>query len=286
MDTMRFITWNVNGLRSVVRGDFEAWLSASDYDVVCLQETKVEEDLLTGGWFEGYETFWNPSERPGHGGVATLVRRGLPARFLGAGVGDAELDREGRVLRVEVGGIQFVNVYAPHSHRKLLRRDAKERFLNALRDLVDVERDRGAPLVLLGDFNVAHGDGDLANPRANKGNAGFLPEERAWVDHILANGFVDAFRRFETGSGHYTWWSMREGVRERNVGWRLDYVFVEAALAEGLINCRHLPGRNGSDHCPVEAELSTLNDVPELDTPAIESSVYATVIGNSPSLVV
>lgn len=252
---LRFATWNVNGLRSAIRQGFEAWLEAGRYDVVCLQEIKVGEDLLTAIAFPGYDVFWNPARKPGYSGVATLVRHGLGARLVDVGVGDAELDGEGRVLCVEVAGVRFVNVYAPHSQRQLLRLDAKVRFQDLLaRRLPGDGSD--PPSVFLGDFNVAHRDEDLANPRENRGNAGFLPVERAWVELILGRGYVDAFRRFHGGNGHYTWWSQRQGVRERNVGWRIDYAFVDARLADALVACRHLPEARGSDHCPVEAEIA------------------------------
>ncbi|WP_077732001.1 exodeoxyribonuclease III [Methylocaldum sp. 14B] len=252
---MKLVSWNVNGLRSLVRRDFEAWLAATNYDVVCLQEVKVKEDLLTTHWFENYKAFWNASRRPGISGVATLVRENLAVASIRQGIGDPALDAEGRVLTIDVAGVRVVNLYAPHSHRKLIRLDAKVSFLATLKRFIEQARIDGLPLVLVGDFNIAHQEIDLANPRANQRNAGFLPVEREWITGLLASGFVDAFRHFEQGSGHYTWWSMREGVRARNVGWRLDYAFVEDRLIPSLVACRHLPDRTGSDHCPVVLEL-------------------------------
>ena len=252
---MRILTWNVNGLRATVRQDFEAWLALAGNDVVCLQEVKVHEDLLTTNWFAGYVAYWNGAERSGYSGVATLVREGIPIRGVARGIGHAS-DAEGRVLTLDLDAFTLVNVYAPHSHRMLTRVAEKQAFMEAFEAYVAGLRARGRPVVLVGDFNVAHTEADLANPRANRGNAGFLPEERAWVDRLLASGFVDAFRRFEPAGGHYTWWSMRPTVRERNVGWRLDYAFVDPALQGRLIACRHLTDRTGSDHCPVEVEFA------------------------------
>lgn len=252
---MRIVTWNVNGLRATVRHDFEDWLRQAGNDIVCLQEVKVQEDLLTTNWFEGYVALWNSAERGGYSGVATLVREELPIYGVTRGIGHPS-DAEGRVLTVDFETFSLVNIYAPHSHRLLTRLSNKISFFEALEAFIAEKRSGERPLVLAGDFNVAHTEIDLANPRSNRVNAGFLPEERSWVDRLLASGFVDAFRQFEPGGGHYTWWSMREGVRDRNVGWRLDYVFVESALASDLTSCRHLPGRTGSDHCPVEVELS------------------------------
>ncbi|MEQ1952656.1 exodeoxyribonuclease III [Mesorhizobium sp. CN2-181] len=252
---MKIVTWNVNGLRSVVRRDFEHWLRQLDADVICLQEVKIEEDLLTTNWFGGYKSFWNTSERPGYSGVATLVRESLAPSIFYKGIGHPDSDVEGRVLSLEVLGIQIVNVYAPHSHRTLIRLDAKLAFLAALSSFLARNATKG-PSIVLGDLNIAHTEIDLANPKANARNAGFLPEEREWLSGMLASGFVDAFRKFEPGSGHYTWWSLRSGVRDRNVGWRLDYILVTESLESRLLNCRHMAERTGSDHCPVSVELS------------------------------
>lgn len=249
------MSWNVNGLRSLVRRDFQAWLNETNYDVVCLQEAKVAEDMLTALWFENYRAFYSPSERPGYAGVATLVRTDHEASSIRSGIGDKELDKEGRILSLSVSGIRIVNVYAPHSHRKLIRLDTKIAFLEALTRFIQIERSRGVPLVLVGDFNVAHQEADLANPKANRSNAGFLPVERQWVTELLASGFIDAFRKFENSGGHYTWWSMRAGVREKNVGWRLDYAFVQSDLDHAITACSHLTNRTGSDHCPVAVEI-------------------------------
>ena len=253
---MKVVTWNVNGLRASVRKDFVVWLRQACDDIVCLQEVKVYEDLLTTNWFEGYIAYWNTSARGGYSGVATLIREGgLPVRDVIRGIGHAS-DDEGRVLTVVFDAFSLVNVYAPHSHRLLTRLADKLSFVTAFEVFVADLRSRGRKLVLAGDFNVAHADIDLANPRANRKNAGFLQEERAWVDRLLESGFVDAFRQFESGGGHYTWWSMRPTVRERNVGWRLDYIFVDEALLSNLIGCYHQPDRTGSDHCPVTVELA------------------------------
>lgn len=252
---IRLVSWNVNGLRSVVKRDFETWLAANTYDVVCLQEVKVFEDLLTTHWFENYETFWNSSRRPGISGVATLAREGHPVTNIRTEIGHSELDQEGRVLVTDIAGLRVVNVYAPHSHRQLLRLDAKIEFLASLKHFINELRRDGVPLILLGDFNIAHQEIDLANPKANQRNAGFLNVEREWATDLLSSGFKDAFRYLEPNGGHYTWWSMRKGVREKNVGWRLDYAFIEDSLIPSLVACYHLPERTGSDHCPVVLEL-------------------------------
>lgn len=285
--SVRISTWNVNGLRATVRNDFEAWLRRARNDVVCLQEVKVHEDLLTTNWFEGHVAYWNTAERGGYSGVATLVREGgLPVRGVTRGIGHKS-DVEGRVLTVDFDAFSLVNVYAPHSHRLLTRLPEKISFLEALDAFITEKRSCGRPLILVGDFNVAHTEIDLANPRPNRGNAGFLPVERAWIDRLLANGFIDAFRHFEPEGGHYTWWSMRPTVRERNVGWRLDYVFVDQGLKEDLVACRHLPGRTGSDHCPVVVELTVPEHRVSALSPMQQAPAYAAATtGTSSTLVV
>lgn len=252
---LNLLTWNVNGLRSVVRQDFGKWLSGSGLDVVCLQEVKLEEDLLTRHWFPGYVAYWNTARRQGYSGVATLIREGLAVENVTIGIGHEETDPEGRVLMTDVEGVRVLNVYAPHSHRKLVRLATKVDFLSALSRFVANHRaDR--PIILMGDLNIAHREIDLANPKANLTNAGFRQEEREWMDQLLAGGFVDAFRLCEPGPGHYTWWSMRAGVRERNVGWRLDYALLEDRLAACVVDCHLMPDRVGSDHCPVRLTVA------------------------------
>lgn len=252
---MRIATWNINGLRSAVRGDFEPWLAACGADIVCLQEAKVEEDLLTARWFDGYEAHWFPARRPGYAGVVTLVRDGIAITAVERGIGDEAFDEEGRVITVRAAGVEIVNVYAPHSHRTLCRLDHKVAFMASFDAFLDRRPPSSAPLVVVGDLNVAHLDIDVANAKANRGNAGFLPEERAWFDGLLQRGLVDAFRAFDEEPGRFTWWSMRKGVRERNVGWRLDYALVDERLLPKVHGCFHQPEQTGSDHCPVIVDL-------------------------------
>jgi exodeoxyribonuclease-3 len=252
---MRISTWNVNGLRATVRNGFEQWLRTASLDVACLQEVKLQEDLLTDVWFPGFEPVWNTGRRSGYAGVATLLRDGIAPLAIERGIGHDDLDNEGRVLLTELPHLLVLNVYAPHSHRKLTRLQEKLTFGRHLLDYLRHLRRREKPLLLLGDLNVAHTELDLANAKQNAKNAGFLPEERAWFDALLGCGFVDAFRQFEKAGGQYTWWSPRAGVRERNVGWRLDYALVDHRLLPNLRGCFHSPEQLGSDHCPVTVEL-------------------------------
>ncbi len=252
---LRIATWNVNGLRSAVRADFEGWLASSEIDVACLQEAKVEEDLLTDRWFCGYQAYWNPALRRGYSGVATIVRDGIDVLEVAKGIGDDEIDAEGRVIATRLCDFEVINIYAPHSHRTLSRLDHKLAFLERLSEYINVKRHSSPPLVIVGDLNIAHLDIDVANAKANRGNAGFLPQERLWLDGLLKSDYLDAFRAINASSGNYTWWSMRQGVRERNIGWRLDYIIVDARLKERIVDCRIQSDQGGSDHCPVILDI-------------------------------
>ena len=245
-------TWNINGLRSGVRSGFEDWLAASHSDIVCLQEVKTEEDLLGSIWFPGYTAHWFGAERSGYSGVVTLVSERLMPVAIRKGIGDSIIDAEGRVISVELEEFELLNVYAPHSHRELTRLDFKLQFLDKLAEHVSKRR-AAKPLIIVGDLNIAHEERDLANFAANRKNAGFLPQERSWLDGILRTGFRDAFRFFCNDPGHYTWWSPIRGVRDRNIGWRLDYILVDERIVGSLKSCFHSPEQKGSDHCPVTA---------------------------------
>jgi len=245
-------SWNVNGIRSCLRKGGDDWMRRCGADVICLQETRafpeqVDLDL------PGYDAYWNPAEKPGYSGVAILTRR-EPLEVT-AGLGIIELDGEGRVITAEFDDLHVVSVYTPNSQNELRRLEYREQhwdpaFLEHMSELAAHK-----PVLFCGDLNVAHREIDLANPRSNRRNAGFTDEERAGFDRILAAGFIDSFREFEPGGGHYTWWSNRPGVRERNVGWRIDYVLVSAALRPRLEAAAIHPEVLGSDHCPVSVRL-------------------------------
>lgn len=249
---MHVASWNVNGIRSCLRKGGDDWMQRCGADVICLQETRafpeqVDLDL------PGYDAYWNPAEKPGYSGVAILTRREPLA--VTAGLGIAELDGEGRVITAEFDDLYVVSVYTPNSQNELRRLAYREQhwdpaFLEHMSELAAHK-----PVVFCGDLNVAHREIDLANPRSNRRNAGFTDEERAGFDRILAAGFVDSFREFESGGGHYTWWSNRPGVRERNVGWRIDYVVVSGDLRPRLEAAAIHPEVLGSDHCPVSVRL-------------------------------
>lgn len=250
---MKLISWNVNGIRACLKKGFTEFVAGSNADVICLQEVRALPDQVELD-IPGYTMIWNPALKRGYSGTAFLTRCTPLAVFPGMGI--AEHDTEGRVLTAEFDDYFLVTVYTPNSKRELIRLDYRENqwdkdFLKFVRKL-----EKKKPVVFCGDLNVSHKDIDLANPKSNRKNAGFTDEERAGFDRIVKAGFIDTFREFETGGGHYSWWSNRPGVRERNVGWRLDYFLISAALRPRLVSASILSDVLGSDHCPVVVEIS------------------------------
>ncbi|MDD8027044.1 MAG: exodeoxyribonuclease III [Acidobacteriota bacterium] len=249
---MKLISWNVNGLRAVLRRNFIAYIEDERPDVLCLQETRAQPGEVDALWPAAYRTFWNPAQKKGYSGTAIFTRQ-QPLQVT-PGIGKPSHDAEGRVLTAEFEDFFLVNVYVPNSQPELTRLAYRRRWdADFLRFLKRLERRK--PVVVCGDFNVAHTALDLAHPKANVGNHGFTPEERAGFDAFLAKGFLDTFRVFEAGGGHYTWWSPRRGVRERNVGWRIDYFLISKALRPRLQRAFIRSDVLGSDHCPVGIEL-------------------------------
>jgi exodeoxyribonuclease-3 len=249
---LKLVSWNVNGLRAVLRRNFLAYLAEEKPDVVCLQEVRAEPHEVEPLWPAEYETFWNPAQKKGYSGTAIFTRQ-HPLRVT-PGIGMPIHDAEGRVLTAEYEDFFLVNAYVPNSQRELTRLPYRQQWdADFLRYLKKLERRK--PVVFCGDLNVAHTAIDLAHPKANEGNHGFTPEERAGFEAFVRKGFVDAFRVFEPGGGHYTWWSPMRGVRARNVGWRIDYFLISASLRPRLKRAFIRPDVLGSDHCPVGIEL-------------------------------
>ncbi len=250
---MRLVSWNVNGLRACIKKGFVDFVKADQADVYCLQEVRALHDQVELA-LPGYTMHWNPALKRGYSGTAILTRE-TPLHVF-PGIGAAEHDTEGRVLTAEFSDYFVVTVYTPNAQRELTRLDYRQNewdkdFLKFVRKL-----EKRKPVVFCGDLNVSHREIDLANPKPNRGNAGFTDEERLGFDNILKAGFSDTFREFESGGGHYTWWSNRPGVRERNVGWRLDYFLISAVLRPRLVAAGILAEVLGSDHCPISVELS------------------------------
>lgn len=251
---MRFVSWNVNGLRAVLTRNFMEFFNESNADVLCLQETKAHPDQLAHvAWPAGYHACWNAAEKKGYSGTAMFTRQKPLAVTLG--IGDPAHDQEGRVINAEFEDYFVVNVYTPNSRRGLHRLAYRtEQWEPAFRrHLKKLEKKK--PVIVCGDLNVAHQEIDIARPKANERNAGFTIEERTQFDELLKAGFIDTFREFETGGGHYSWWSYMGGARAKNVGWRIDYWCISRALRPRLKNAFIWPHIQGSDHCPVGMEL-------------------------------
>ena len=254
---MKCISWNVNGIRAAKRKGFLDWFGEQDADLVCLQEVKAVQDQLGDDLIHplGYHSYWSCAERRGYSGVVIYSR--AEADRVHQGFGHPEFDKEGRVVAVDLGELTVVNAYFPHSRHDLSRLDYKMDFNNKLLEWLSGLAAQGRKLVLCGDYNVSHQDIDLTNYKANRKNPGFLPVERDWMDRFLAAGFRDVFRDAHPDeSGHHTWWSNRKGVRERNVGWRIDYHCISESLADRVIDVGHQTEVLGSDHCPIYLQLS------------------------------
>ncbi len=248
---MKFISWNVNGLRACEGKGFSDAFARLDADFFCLQETKMQEGQLDLQ-FEGYKSYWNYAEKKGYSGTAIFTRH--EPLTVSCGLGIDEHDHEGRVITLEMDDFYLVTAYVPNSQDGLRRLDYRMRWEDDF--LAYVKRlDESKPVVICGDMNVAHEEIDLKNPKTNRRNAGFTDEERAKFSTLLANGFTDTFRRLHPDTVTYSWWSYRFHAREKNAGWRIDYFVVSDRLADKLADAKIHTEILGSDHCPVELDL-------------------------------
>jgi exodeoxyribonuclease-3 len=252
---MKIVSWNVNGVRAALKKGLLGYVEATGADVICLQETKAQPGDVQHVAWPGYEVIWNSAEKKGYSGTAMLLRTKPTA--VARGIGAVVHDREGRVLAAEFPDFWLVNVYQPNSQRGLTRLAYRTgewdpAFLAFLRRL----EKKGKPVLFCGDLNVAHTEIDLANPKSNRRNAGFTDEERTNFSALLDRGFVDTFRIFQPGPGHYSWWSQMGDCRARNVGWRVDYFVASEQLRPALRRAWISPEVTGSDHCPVGLEIA------------------------------
>jgi exodeoxyribonuclease-3 len=252
---VRLLSWNVNGVRAVIRKGFWDWLHADAPDLLCLQETRIHTDQLTGKMLHppDYHSYWATGEKKGYSGVATFSRHEPQAMTVG--LGQSRFDVEGRVLITGFPRFTLLNAYFPSGQRGHERVAYKLEFYDALLSYCGDLRAEGHRLVVCGDFNTAHQPIDLARPAQNKKTSGFLPEEREALTRWLDNGFVDSFRALHPDEEAYTWWTYRSNARARNVGWRLDYFLVDEALMPFVQDACILGDVPGSDHCPVELWL-------------------------------
>ncbi|MDR2663146.1 MAG: exodeoxyribonuclease III [Treponema sp.] len=258
---MRILSWNVNGIRAVEKRGFSQWLRDESPDVLCLQETKARPEQLADELIspvdnrgKPYRSYWASAQKPGYSGVAIYsLKEPLEVKPLG----EAAFDGEGRVLQAFYKDFVLISAYFPNSQDAGARLPYKLAFCGAIMNHCKKLVKEGKHFVLCGDYNIAHTPIDLARPRENEGNAGYLPEERAWMSAFTAAGFVDTFRHFHPGEpNHYSWWSYRMSARERNVGWRIDYHCVDAGFLPKVKRSVIRSDVEGSDHCPVEIELA------------------------------
>ncbi len=251
---MKFISWNVNGYRAVMKKGFMDFLSKNSPDIMAVQETKacpeqLKEDELSP---HGYISFFSCAERKGYSGTALFVKK-KPLKFYG-GLGIKKFDCEGRIAAAEYENFHILNVYFPNGgmgpERIKYKLDFYEAFLSFIEDL----RKKGKPVIFCGDVNTAHNEIDLARPRENENNTGFLRIERDWLDKLTGKGWIDAFRYLHPQKIEYTWWDYKTRARERNVGWRIDYFFLSPGCGKFLKKAGALAEVLGSDHCPLEME--------------------------------
>ena len=249
---MKLISWNVNGLRAVMKKGFMEFFDKVDADIVCLQEIKLQEGQIDLE-LPGYHDYWNYALKKGYSGTAVFSK--IKPSNVTYGLGIEEHDTEGRIITLEFDSYFVVTVYTPNSQHGLLRLDYRLQWEDAILEHVK-DLDKKKPVILCGDLNVAHEEIDLKNPKANKKNSGFTPEERGKMAQFLSSGFIDTFRHFRPEeTGHYSWWSYRSNCRERNIGWRIDYFITSKRLSSNLAGAEIHWDIMGSDHCPVELTL-------------------------------
>ena len=250
---MKFISWNVNGLRAVVTKGFEDIFRELDADFFCLQETKLQEGQIDLS-FDGYQSYWNYAEKKGYSGTAIFTKH--TPLSVSYGIGIEEHDHEGRVITLEYEDFYLVTVYTPNSQNELKRLDYRmqweDDFLAYIRSL-----DEKKPVIFCGDLNVAHTEIDLKNPKTNRRNAGFTDEEREKMTTVLSSGFTDTWRSLNPDTeGVYSWWSYRFSARQKNAGWRIDYFIVSDRIMDKVEDAKIHTEIFGSDHCPVELDIT------------------------------
>ncbi|MBU1090192.1 exodeoxyribonuclease III [Patescibacteria group bacterium] len=250
------ISWNINGIRAVVKSGFLEWLAKSPADIVAIQETKASPSQLGSNLLEpdGWQSFWNSAERSGYSGVA-IYSKIKPLR-IETEFKNPTLNAEGRIILAEFEQFYFLNVYFPNGKASAARLKYKLEFYEQFLKLIEKLRNK-KPIIFCGDVNTAHREIDLARPKANELISGFLPIERKWIDRIITKGYLDTFREKHPDEAEkYSWWSRRTRARERNVGWRIDYFFASAELRKNVAAANILADIAGSDHCPISLELS------------------------------
>lgn len=255
MPDLKIISWNTNGLRAVNKKGFLNWLAKDKQDILCIQETKCREDQVPTDVKNAaeYHTCFTSGDKKGYGGVGLFTReKPLSVKY---SLGIDGFDDEGRTIVADYGRFILFNVYFPNGKASKERLQYKLRFYDQFLELIDHLLAEGRKIVICGDLNTAHKEIDLARPKQNEKISGFLPVERAWMDKLVAHGFLDTFRIFNQQGNNFSWWDLKTKARERNVGWRIDYFFISENMREQITSAFILADVTGSDHCPVGIEI-------------------------------
>ncbi len=255
MEKLKLYSWNVNGIRASIKKGIVEWINKEQPDIFCTQETKAQFHQLPESIINvsGYTSYWNSAEKPGYSGVS-IHTRSKPENHEN-GMGAEEFDHEGRTLMMKFQNFTLYNVYFPNGQSKEERLKYKLEFYDEFLKIILKKKEAGEKIVICGDFNTAHHEIDLARPKENINNSGFLPIEREWLDQLVDSGFIDCYREFNQESGNYTFWDTKTRARDRNIGWRIDYFFIDEQLKSNLISAEIMNGVFGSDHCPIAIEL-------------------------------
>jgi exodeoxyribonuclease III len=259
---MKIISYNVNGLRAAIKKGFLDWLKEHPADVICIQENKAQQSDVEAELFNalGYQDHWFCAQKKGYSGVTVFTK--LPVTNVKCGTGHQVSDDEGRVIQMDFGKVRLINAYFPSGTTGDVRQTYKYQWLDEFYEYIQAMRKEHPHIIVCGDYNIAHKEIDIHNPKGNKDTSGFLPEERAWMDKLYSNGWIDSFREFHSEPDRYSWWSQRfPTVRAQNKGWRIDYISVTESLKRYLRDAEIYPDVKHSDHCPIYLHL----DVSELN---------------------
>ena len=253
---LKIISYNVNGIRAAIKKGLVEFVAANDYDMICLQETKARPEQVDMSPFEalGYQHFWESAEKKGYSGVAILTKKQPDLVVNGMGISD--YDNEGRMIRTDFGDLTLLNCYFPSGTSGTIRQDFKYQFLDDIYNWIEELKKERKQIILVGDYNIAHTEMDIHNPKSNKKNSGFLPEERAWMTKWFESGMVDSYRHLNPEKVEYSWWSYRANARANNKGWRIDYQSVTENLKDKLVEAYHIENARQSDHCPVYLKIN------------------------------
>lgn len=252
---MKIISYNVNGIRSALSKNLLEWIKTQNADIICFQETKAHKEQLDLSLFEtlGYQSFWFSAEKKGYSSVAILTK--IIPKHVEYGCNHTLFDAEGRVLRIDFDNFSLFNIYFPSGTSGEERQEIKYQFLDYIFDYLENFKKQQANIIVLGDYNIAHTDIDIHNPKSNANSSGFLPEERAWLTKYFKSGMIDSFRLLNPETKKYSWWSFRAGARNKNLGWRIDYIAISQSIQTHLEQAEIYNEAFHSDHCPISINI-------------------------------